>query len=348
MKRATALMRRIFRLGDFQAMLIILSSGPLIGYALTRLEAAEPLSLAAYLYSAFGLVVLIVKMKEWLDRLNKRLRAQFPAYNRFWENRMLAMDQKGRVTKGIYLTLRALTVACGVAMLLTGEYEYFLLSMLTLVLFTLPDIVQHRFAIRLPSTLETIIYCFIFAAEILGEINNFYGRIPGWDTMLHTINGFLCAAIGFALVDMMNRNSKNIHLSPLYLAIMAFCFSMTIGVLWEFIEYIGDQLFPVDMQKDTLIPTVKSILINPKGANVPVILRNIRQTVVEYGDGERLIVQGGYLDVGIADTMKDLFVNFIGAVAFSAFGYFYVKQREEEKHGFAERFIPIVEKEGDA
>ena len=30
-----------------------------------------------------------------------------------------------------------------------------------------------------------------------------------------------------------------------------------------------------------------------------------------------------YLDVGIMDTMKDLFVNFIGAVVFSVFGYLY-------------------------
>ena len=34
---------------------------------------------------------------------------------------------------------------------------------------------------------------------------------------------------------------------------------------------------------------------------------------------------GGYLDIGLLDTMNDLFVNFIGAVVFSVIGYFYVK-----------------------
>jgi hypothetical protein len=340
--------RRLFRLGDAQSLLIIISSGILAAYALLRLEPAGMLSMIVYLYAAFGLVIFVVKLRDWLTRLNRSLRHRHPGYNQFWETRIAALNRKSRGTKTIYITLRALTIACGVAMLLTGEYLNFLLSMLTLALFTLPDIVRHRFGIRLPSTLESIIYCFIFSAEILGEINNFYGRIPGWDTILHTINGFLCAAIGFSLVDMLNRNSKRIQLSPAYLAFTAFCFSMTVGVIWEFVEFFADQLFLVDMQKDTLVPTVKSVLLNPEGANVPVILHDIRKTIIEYGGNEQFVVHGGYLDMGIVDTMKDLFVNFIGALVFSTFGYFYVKQRDEDKHSFAERFIPIIEKRGDA
>jgi hypothetical protein len=85
-----------------------------------------------------------------------------------------------------------------------------------------------------------------------------------------------------------------------------------------------------------------------EGANVPVILHDIRKTIIEYGGNEQFVVHGGYLDMGIVDTMKDLFVNFIGALVFSTFGYFYVKQRDEDKHSFAERFIPIIEKRGDA
>ena len=100
-----------------------------------------------------------------------------------------------------------MTILSAVAMLIQREYGNFVLCVFTLLLFTLPDLIQQNFSIHLPSTLETIIYCFIFAAEVLGEINNFYGLIPGWDTMLHTMNGFLCAAIGFALVDMMREMS---------------------------------------------------------------------------------------------------------------------------------------------
>lgn len=344
MNRLKAALRRVFRLGDWQALLIILSSGLFVGYAISRLEPTSLPAHAAYLYSTFGLIVLIVKTLEWTARLNLRVRRRFPKYDRFCRLRAKSLESRGRLAKGIYITLRVLTIACAVAMLLQREYGNFILCLFTLLLFTLPDLIQQNFALRLPTTLETIIYCFIFAAEVLGEINNFYGLIPGWDTILHTLNGFLCAAIGFALVDMLNRNSRNIHLSPFYLALTAFCFSMTVGVVWEFIEFFGDQFFAVDMQKDTLVTTVKSILINPQGANVPVILRDIRQTVIEYGGGEQFIVQGGYLDIGIVDTMKDLFVNFIGAVIFSLFGYAYVKQRDDDRKGFASRFIPVVEK----
>ena len=79
---------------------------------------------------------------------------------------------------------------------------------------------------------------FIFSAEILGEISSFYVLFPFWDTTLHTLNGFLAAAIGFSLVDLLNRSDRvKFDLSPLFLSITAFCFSMTIGVLWEFFEF---------------------------------------------------------------------------------------------------------------
>lgn len=336
--------QKIFRLGDIQAILIILSSFLLNWYAAARLEPSSLPAIAVFLYALYGFVVLIVKSGEWIRRLNNALRSRLPGYDRFSTLHTESLNSKGRAAKFIYVALRAMTILSAIAMLIQREYGNFVLCVFTLLLFTLPDLIQQNFSIHLPSTLETIIYCFIFAAEVLGEINNFYGLIPGWDTMLHTMNGFLCAAIGFALVDMLNRNSRNIHLSPLYLALTAFCFSMTIGVLWEFIEFFGDQFFAVDMQKDTIVPLVKSILINPEGANVPVFLKDIQQTVIQYGSAESFTVPGGYLDIGIVDTMKDLFVNFIGAIVFSAFGYFYVKQRDTDRHSFAERFIPIVEK----
>lgn len=343
MKKIGTFFRRIFRLGDIQAIFILVSAAIVNVYALQRLDPASFPAMIAFLYSTYGLVVLIVKSREWLTRLNRAIRKRHPKYDQFCTLRTESLNSRGRGAKVIYITLRVLTILSAVAMLIQGEYGNVVLCIFTLLLFTLPDLIQQRFSIHLPTTLETIIYCFIFAAEILGEINNFYGIIHGWDTMLHTMNGFLCAAIGFALVDMLNRNSKNIHLSPFYLALTAFCFSMTVGVVWEFIEFFGDQFFAVDMQKDTVVPVVKSILINPTGENVPLILRDIQQTVIHYGSGEILVVPGGYLDIGIVDTMKDLFVNFIGAVVFSAFGYFYVKDRDQDKHSFAERFIPVVE-----
>ena len=145
----------------------------------------------------------------------------------------LTRNKRRRLT--IRGTLSALVVATAVRQTIVGNYENLFLCVLTLVLFCVPMFIDRRLGIDLPPALETIIYCFIFSAEILGEVNSYYTRIPSWDTMLHTINGFLMAAIGFALVDIFNRSEKfTFKLSPLFLAVVAFCFSMTVGVLWEF------------------------------------------------------------------------------------------------------------------
>ena len=242
----------------------------------------------------------------------------------------------------VYFTLRILVIVMMVAQFFNGDFESVFLCGLTLVLFLLPTVFERTLMIDLPNTLEIIIMLFIFAAEILGEISSFYTTFKNWDTILHTINGFLCAAIGFALVDMLNRTEKfSLSLSPVFMSIVAFCFSMTIGVLWEFFECGMDQLLFLDMQKDTVVNTISSVMLDPAGMNNRVMITDIVDTIVVTADGRQIALGlGGYLDVGILDTMKDLFVNFIGAVAFSIIGYFYVKSRGHGK--FASRFIPRV------
>jgi len=223
--------------------------------------------------------------------------------------------------------------------LIRGDLNNAFLCLLSLILFTLPVFVQIRFKIKLPRLLETIIYLFIFAAEILGEIYNFYGNVPNWDTMLHTINGFICAGIGFALVELLNENSKKINLSPLYMGLVAFCFSMTVGVCWEFIEYAADNVLSTDMQKDTVVQSISSVELNSENKNVAVKIQEIERTVLYDAEGNEIaVIEGGYLDIGLHDTMKDMLVNLIGAVVFSFFGFFYEKNRE--KYKFAGNFIP--------
>ena len=254
---------------------------------------------------------------------------------------------KNKTTLTVYVVLRALIIFVMVRSLLRREYQSMALCGLSLFLMILPSIVSRRLKIVLPSTLEIIILLFIFAAEILGEINSFYMRVPHWDTMLHTINGFLCAAIGFCLVDMMNREERfSFKLSPLYLAIVSFCFSMTVGVIWEFFEFGADQLLGLDMQKDAVIHAIDSVMLDPTCSNMVIHIRDIVDTIVVHSDGtQEALNLGGYLDVGIIDTMKDLFVNFIGAVVFSFIGFFYVKHKGKGK--VANRFIPQVEYQGE-
>ena len=254
---------------------------------------------------------------------------------------------KNKTTLTVYLVLRALIILALVRAVFRREYQSVFLCALSLGLMVLPSILSKKLKVVLPSTLEIIILLFIFAAEILGEMNAFYVRVPHWDTMLHTINGFLCAAIGFCLVDMMNRNERfSFRLSPLYLAIVSFCFSMTVGVLWEFFEFAGDYFLGMDMQNDIVVGAIHSVNLDPTRTNTVVHIRDIADTILVHSDGtQEALGLGGYLDIGIIDTMKDLFVNFIGAVVFSFIGYFYVKSRGQGK--FAKNFIPQVREEKD-
>lgn len=245
-----------------------------------------------------------------------------------------------KVTFAVYIVLRAVVIAAMVLSLLRRDYENLFVCTLSLVLFLVPAFVEKNLGISLPSVLEVIILLFIFAAEILGEMNSFYIRYPFWDTMLHTINGFLFAAVGFALVDILNRNPRTkFTLSPLFLAIVAFCFSMTIGVFWEFFEWGVDILLHTDMQKDTVIHAVYSTALDATRSNVAIPVREIQEVMI---DGTPLLVNG-YLDIGLHDTMQDLLVNFIGAAVFSFIGYFYVKNRGKGR--FAAQFIPKLKDE---
>ena len=242
------------------------------------------------------------------------------------------------VVFAVYLVLRLIVLASLVSAILRQEYESAFVCVLVLFLFMLPFFIQKNFGIRLPSTLEIIILLFIFAAEILGELQSYFIQSPYWDTMLHTTNGFLCAAVGFSLIDILNRDAKiKFTLSPVYVALAAFCFSMTIGVLWEFFEFGMDRLFHMDMQKDTIVHTISSVMLDSTNSNIPITIDGITSVAVNGRD----LGFTGYLDIGLYDTMEDLFVNFIGATVFSVIGYFYLKHRGEGK--FAKAFIPTIE-----
>ena len=272
----------------------------------------------------------MMKNKEYRERIRQKTASE-------WRH-----IQNKKVVLTVYLILRALVLLTLVAQIFNGHYENAYICILTLILFTLPSFVERRLHIDLPDTLEIVILVFIFAAEILGEIQEYYLIIPFWDTVLHTINGFMFAAIGFCLVNLLNENKRtSMSLSPFYVAVMAFCFSMTIGVLWEFFEWFMDCVFHTDMQKDMVLTAIHTVNLDPGGHNVAYHATGIADTILVYADGtQQSMGLGGYLDIGLMDTMKDLLVNFIGAVVFSFSGFFYVKSKGNGK--LARMFIPEV------
>lgn len=262
-------------------------------------------------------------MKKENETKNKRKKKKPPR-----RAALVAIIREDKRAFAVYVVLRLIVIAVGILQFFNGNYANAALCLFTLVLFLTSAFVESNFGVRLPSTLEIIVLLFIFAAEICGELGEFYVKFAFWDTMLHTLNGFLAAAVGLSLIDLLNRSRRfDLHLSPLFVALVSFCFSMTIGVLWEFFEFGMDCFFLTDMQKDTVVHTISSVMLNPDGANTAVVLRDITDTAV---NGQSLGL-GGYLDLGLRDTMKDLLVNFIGAVVFSVFGYFYTKHNGKSR-----------------
>jgi len=248
-----------------------------------------------------------------------------------------AYKEADKKSFAVYTTLRFLVILTLIRQITIGAWENVFTCLLSLLLFLAPFFIEKKFKISIPSTVEIIVLCFIFSAEILGEINSFYVRIPHFDTLLHTINGFICAGIGFSLIDLLNENSKKINLTPLYLSLTAFCFSMTIGVLWEFFEYGADQLLEFDMQKDMIVENINTVELDDTKTNKVISVDNINKTILYDKEGNIIAEINGYLDVGINDTMKDLIVNFIGAFLFSIIGYLYVTDRN--KYKFVDNFL---------
>lgn len=260
----------------------------------------------------------------------------------------IKINEYRKIDLTVYIVLRIFVIVTMISQLIKGNFENVFMCIMTLVLFMIPIFIDKKLNIKLPSVLETIILLFIFSSEILGEVQNFYGIFKAWDTILHTINGFLCAAIGFSLIDILNRSNKfHATLSPIFVALVSFCFSMTIGVLWEFFEFGVDNILKYDMQKDNIVNKISTVYIEPEGKNKPVILNDIEKTVIysydKQGNVIETIIEDGYLDIGLIDTMKDLIVNFGGAVVFSIIGLLYIKNRDGYK--FAEAFMPVLKTE---
>lgn len=228
-----------------------------------------------------------------------------------------------------YFVLRFIVILILIRCILRGDIESAFVCVLVLVIYLLPQFVENRLNIDIPTTLEVIIFVFVFAAEILGELQSYFIKYSNWDTILHTSSGFLCAAVGFSLVDLLNRSDNaKVQLSPGYLAITAFCFSMTIGILWEFIEFSADRLFLLDMQKDTIVNQISSVSLDPTNSNISITVKGIKDVILVTDSGEQALGLGGFLDIGLYDTMEDLFVNFVGAVVFSVVAFFECKSEK--------------------
>lgn len=161
--------------------------------------------------------------------------------------------------------------------LLRDHSQDFLIALTFLMTFY-PSILEKKFGVYLPNRLQIIITLFIFAAQVLGEMRDFYEKISWWDTMLHTTSGVILGLVGFLFVYLLNEKGNiNVNLSPAFVIIFAFCFAITMGVFWEFFEFGADRLLGYNMQKfrlpgqDGLVDTMEDLIVDAIGALIACI-----------------------------------------------------------------------------
>lgn len=183
-----------------------------------------------------------------------------------------------------------------------SEYVLMLVQcILGVIAMIMPNILSKKFKLQIPSNMLFLYTLFLYGAIYLGEVKSFYYSVPHWDTILHTFSGAMLGALGFSFVSLLNKEEKiPVQLSPIFVALCAFCFAVTLGVLWEVYEFTFDGLLGLNMQKFAL-----------------------------EGGGE-LIGRAA-----LVDTMKDLIVDIIGAFAMSFIGYISLKY----KKGWIEKLL---------
>ena len=173
--------------------------------------------------------------------------------------------------------------------------HHFFSCTLGIILFSLPWLIESRFKVDIPNYLEIIVLSFLFGAIILGNIHGFLESVKGYDKFLHTLSGIIISVIAYEIIHSYNLSKNDaVKLSPGLLSIFAFCFSITLLVVWEFYEFSVD--------------TIAYNINNETSRNMQ------RYQWVN----DSLFYPQPY---GLMDTMLDLIVGSIGAALVSFVGW---------------------------
>ena len=195
----------------------------------------------------------------------------------------------------------------------------------TLIIFSMPRLFNKKFKIKFNPLLEISIYLFVFCAEILGEIDEYYITYSWWDDLLHFTSGMLFSAVGLSFIDLIDKRDRKLRLPIIYKIFGALCFTMTLLSVWECFEFGMDKLFDTDMQKDRFVNKINSVELNKDKKNSP---EKIDIKTLKVNDEDWINKYGGYLDIGLNDTMYDLLDGFLGAFLYLLISYIYLKKKE--------------------
>ncbi len=163
--------------------------------------------------------------------------------------------------------LRFLFLAAGAVDLIQGDWTQAAIALVSLGLTLIPALFARNLHVTLPPSYQILLLVFIFLAQFLGEMRDFYYRFWWWDILLHSSSGVLLGFVGFLLVYVLNEaDGIRMTLSPLFIAIFGFCFALACGVIWEIFEFTMDSVLGTNMQKSGLRDTMGDLIVDTLGA----------------------------------------------------------------------------------
>lgn len=233
----------------------------------------------------------------------------------------------------------AFCIGAGTALLVTGVTGTGVRSFAFMLFVPAILVLERLLRVELPPAI-TALALFIAVGSILGSGFNVYTYVPCFDTVLHGLSGFIFACLGFAVLKLFIGDPKS-NRSFFACLVFGFVCSMAIAAVWELFEFTIGYVSGVDVQEDTVISSFQSFLLSGDH-NDPVVLEGIDKTIVILEDGSEYVIKGGYLDIGLTDTITDIAVCLGGAAVYFVtitVDWFKGKQRLNRF------FIPKVTKE---
>lgn len=158
-----------------------------------------------------------------------------------------------RVQLAIVLVLQAVMAVELIGLLVAGLWLHGVWLLAIMAITSAPLVLGDRLPLRFPAEYELLAIVFVFAALFLGEFHSYYERFWWWDIALHATSGLLLGLLGFLLVYALNESRRvDLHMRSGFVALFAFAFAVTVGTLWEILEFAADQLLGANMQKPML------------------------------------------------------------------------------------------------
>ena len=225
-----------------------------------------------------------------------------------------AMDENSKKSLRLNFILQGFTLLTAIASLvmffvddnrgLDTTVFQLMQCVMALVIFNVPLFISRKFKCYIPNFITILLYIFIFMHFILGEIYRAYDHILLYDKFLHTSSGMVFCLLSLSIVWLFNNSEDGkVKLSPFFVVLFTFCFTLTLEYLWEIVEYGCDRLIGLNMQRwqDSIVETL------PNGDTVH---------SVPWGNA-------------IADTMGDMIVNVVGSFVMCVIIYVSMKKKPD-------------------